>query len=110
MLKFYNSLLRGPCDPTLYILRPSPISTPYILHLTPYTLERVTRGEQVVHVTRKSRVSIRPGGNLATIFQSISHRCYLQEVAFEWKVSKATIYLPLGCLQGGLTFAAALRR
>ena len=29
------------------------------------------------------------------------HRCYLREVAFEWELTKETIYLPLGCLQGG---------
>ena len=31
----------------------------------------------------------------------ISHRCYLREVACEWELTKETIYLPLGCLQGG---------
>ena len=35
------------------------------------------------------------------IVESISHTCYLQEVAFEWKLTKETIYLPRGCLQGG---------
>ena len=32
---------------------------------------------------------------------SISHRCYLLEVAFEWEFTKETIHLTLGCLQGG---------
>ena len=32
---------------------------------------------------------------------SISHRCYLFEVAFVWELTKETIVLPLGCLQGG---------
>ena len=27
--------------------------------------------------------------------ESISHRCYLREVAFEWGVTSETIYLPL---------------
>ena len=40
-----------------------------------------------------------PGANL----NSISHRCFLREVAFEWELTKETIYLPLGCLQGGHT-------
>ena len=38
-----------------------------------------------------------PGANL----KSISHRSYLFEVAFVWALSKETIQLPLGCLQGG---------
>ena len=37
------------------------------------------------------------GANL----ESISHRCYLFEVAFVRKLTKETIVLPLGCLQGG---------
>ena len=40
---------------------------------------------------------INPGANL----KSISHRCYIREVAFEWELTKETIYLPLDCLQGG---------
>ena len=42
-----------------------------------------------------------PGGNPGAIRKSISHRCYLWEVAFEWEFTKETIYLPLGCLRGG---------
>ena len=38
-----------------------------------------------------------PGANL----KSISHRCYLQEEAFEWELTEETIHLPLGCLPGG---------
>jgi len=38
-----------------------------------------------------------PGANL----KSISHRCYLFEVAFVWDLTKETINSPLGCLQGG---------
>ena len=38
-----------------------------------------------------------PGANL----KSISHRCYLREVAFEWELTQETFYLPLSCLQGG---------
>ena len=32
---------------------------------------------------------------------SISHRCHLFVVAFVWELTKETIELPLGCLQGG---------
>ena len=42
-----------------------------------------------------------PGGNPGANLKSISHRCFLLEVAFEWELTKETIYLPLGCLQGG---------
>ena len=43
--------------------------------------------------------------------KSISHRCHLLEVAFVCELTKETIDLPLGCLQGGaccgdLTFVA----
>ena len=41
------------------------------------------------------------GGNPGTNLKSISHRCYLFEVAFVWELTKETIHLPLGCLQGG---------
>ena len=34
--------------------------------------------------------------------KSISHRCHLFEVAFVWELTKETIHLPLGCLQGGV--------
>ena len=43
-----------------------------------------------------------PGGNPGAKLKSISHRCYLREEAFELEeLTKETIYLPLGCLQGG---------
>ena len=43
-----------------------------------------------------------PGGNPGSNLKSISHRCYLREVESEWELTKETIYLPLGCLQGGV--------
>ena len=42
-----------------------------------------------------------PEGNPGANFKSISHRCYLREVEFEWELTNKKIYLPLGCLQGG---------
>ena len=42
-----------------------------------------------------------PGGNPGANIKSISHRCYLFEVAFVWELTKETIRLPLGCIQGG---------
>ena len=44
----------------------------------------------------------RPGGNPGAHLKSISHRCHLREVEFEWELTKDTIYLPLACLQGGV--------
>ena len=43
-----------------------------------------------------------PGGNSGANLKSISHRCYLWEVAFERDLTKETTHLLLGCLQGGL--------
>jgi len=43
-----------------------------------------------------------PRVELRANLKPISHRCYLFEVAFVWEVTKETIHLPLGCLQGGL--------
>ena len=42
-----------------------------------------------------------PGGNLVANLKSISHRCHPILVAFVWELTKETICLPLGCLQGG---------
>ena len=49
------------------------------------------------HVHRRGHL---PGGNPGANLKSISHRCYLREVAFEWKLTKDTIHMPLRCLQG----------
>jgi len=51
---------------------------------------------------QKARVRrCHPGGNPGANRESISHRCYLFEIAFVWELTKETIHLPLGCLQGG---------
>ena len=42
-----------------------------------------------------------PGVELRANLKSISHRCHLFEEAFVWELTKETIHLPLGCLQGG---------
>ena len=42
-----------------------------------------------------------PGGNPGANLKSISHRCHPILVAFAWELTKETIVLPLGCLQGG---------
>ena len=50
---------------------------------------------------RVRRVTHRPGVELRANQKSISHRCHFFEVAFVWELTKGTIHLPLGCLQGG---------
>ena len=42
-----------------------------------------------------------PGVELRANLKSISHRCHLFEVAIVWELTKETIHLPLGYLQGG---------
>ena len=44
-----------------------------------------------------------PGGNPGANLKSISHRCHPILVAFVWELTRETIHLPLGCLQGGRT-------
>ena len=46
-------------------------------------------------------LSRHPGGNPWANLKSISHRCHPMLVAFVWELTKETIDLPLGCLQGG---------
>ena len=42
-----------------------------------------------------------PPGNPGANLGSISHRCHLFEVAFTWELTKETMHLLMGCLQGG---------
>jgi len=44
-----------------------------------------------------------PRVELRANLKSISHKCYLFEVAVVCELTKETIHLPLGCLQGGFT-------
>ena len=43
-----------------------------------------------------------PGVELRGNIKSTSHRCHFEKVAFVWELTKETIHLPLGCLQGGV--------
>ena len=58
---------------------------------------------------RRGPVQIKPGGNPGANLRSISHRCYLREVVFEWELKKETIYLPQSCLQGSKGLKKAIR-
>ena len=51
-----------------------------------------------------------PGGKPGANRKSISHRYHLFEVEFEWELTKETIYLPPGCLQGERDQAVARGR
>jgi len=48
-----------------------------------------------------NKYATHPGVELRANLKSISHRCHLFEVAFVWELTKETIQLPLGCIQGG---------
>ena len=49
----------------------------------------------------KEGAGVHPGGNPGANLKSISHRCHPILVAFVCELTKETIDLPLGCLQGG---------
>ena len=42
------------------------------------------------------------GVDLRADLKSISHRCHRFEVVCVWELTKETVHLPLGCLQGGV--------
>ena len=44
---------------------------------------------------------VHPKVELRANLKSISHRCHLFDVAFVWVLTRETICLPPGCLQGG---------
>ena len=50
--------------------------------------------------------ALHPGCNPGANLKSISGRCFIREVAFEWGLTEETIDLPLVCLQGGLQVQA----
>jgi len=50
-----------------------------------------------------------PGVELRANLKSISHRCHLFEVAIVWELTKETIVMPMGCLQGGETLCRMAR-
>jgi len=53
-------------------------------------------------VGRPYTAACHTGGNPGANLKSISHRCHPILVAFVWELTNETIYLPLGCLQGGV--------
>ena len=55
------------------------------------------RGGRPLTFRARSHPADNPGANLKSNF----HRCYLISVAFVWELTKETIHLLLGCLQGG---------
>ena len=49
-----------------------------------------------------------PGGNPGANLHSISHRRHPILVAFVWELTRETIDLTLGCLQGGMSMDSSL--
>ena len=47
-------------------------------------------------------MTLHPGVEFGANLKSISRGCHLFEVAFVWELTKETIHLPLGSLQGGI--------
>jgi hypothetical protein len=62
-----------------------------------HTTKLATLGALGTDVSRPAAM----GTMLTANPKSISYRCSLREVAFERELTEETIYLPLGCLQGG---------
>jgi len=58
-------------------------------------------GKLKVWILGSIRYQHHPEGNPGANLKSISHRCFPILVAFEWELTKETIDLPMGCLQGG---------
>ena len=71
----------------------------WVMWSAPRTIRKLTCWDSgtIRPLRRMEHPAVNPGANL----KSISHRCYLREASFEWELTKETIYLPLGCLQGG---------
>jgi len=63
--------------------------------------ERARGRETADQRTQLCTVCVHPGGNPGENLKSISYRCHLFEVAFEWGFTKETINFSLGCLKGG---------
>ena len=93
-----------PCRRKIYIfVAKPPVPAPHM----PYALCYVRIPVSAALTSCSS--PIHPGGDPRENLKSISHRCYLFEVAFAWDLTQETIVLPLGCLQGGLAAAHSMR-
>jgi len=82
-------LQRGETVPVMFSLPP--------LKLHPYSLSKSQENPKYP----PSNLVCHPGGNPGAKLKSISHRCHPILVAVVWELTKETIELPLGCLQGG---------
>jgi len=51
---------------------------------------------------------VHPGSNPGENLEPSSHRSHPILVAFVWELTKETIYLPLGCLQGGVRIRGSI--
>ena len=84
----------------------TPALSLFVIISSPKILKTIVRasGRSAVSDDPACGVLHHPGSSPAANPKSISHRCYLREVAFEWELTKEIIYLLLGCLQGGSRF------
>jgi len=86
------------------------VSVPALAHAPRTSLGRsLLQGEQGKGAPGTLILQNHPGGNPGANLKSISHRCHPILVAFVWELTKETIHLPLGCLQGGEASVTALR-
>ena len=58
----------------------------------------------ITQTIMRTGIALNPVGNPGANLKSISHRCHPILVAFVWEITKETIKLPLGCLQGEREF------
>ena len=86
----------------IYIYLSAHIIYKCIYRGVPQAAGREHDGHQPRHHGPRQGNPSHPGANPGANHKSISHRFCLREVAFQWELAKQTIFLPLGCLQGGL--------
>ena len=80
------------------LLRKGPGMSGMLLMPIPFDTLHSTRPAQAASNVRNDLSH--PGVELRANLKSISHRSHLFEVTFVWELTKETIHLPLGCLQG----------
>ena len=110
-LPLYLSLSLSPCLCHTHLSKIF-IAARYVLHEADARdrrppVCRIVLRVPLVHLFFVDPVPVHHVGNPGANLESIFHRCYLREVAFECELTKETIYLPLGCLQGGCVPTAA---
>ena len=99
---FFFTLVTGPrrslslklSDTRVY--EPQIRASPEGLHVTNDVPPTLASPEGLPLQHPRQPLTLHHGGNPGAILKSISHKCYLFEVAFVWELTKETIVLPLG--------------